>query len=136
MVTGIIAQVGTSIALTKAISEADVALFALVTDNVKLQTEEPKASDSGGPSSVPAALLAALLGAAAARHVGESASATFLRAEVSFVGTAMADDTLTATAEVAGYDEASRVLRVRASCTNQEGQRLAEGSFELRAPAS
>lgn len=133
MATGIIAQVGTITTLTKTISEADVALFKLVTDNLKLQTDEPKATDPDGHSSVPAALLAALLAAAAARHVEEPAVATFARAEVSFIGTASAEDTLIATAEVAGYDDASHTLRVRAHCATQEGKRLAEGTFEVRA---
>jgi acyl dehydratase len=137
MTTGITQHVGATVTLTKTISEADVALFTLVTDDQAPGTDEPMAAD--GPQvrasetrvAVPSALLAALLATAAARHAGGLPSAVITRADLSATGVAWAGDTLTATAEVTAYDDASHSARVRAQCANQDGQRLAEGNFEL-----
>lgn len=139
MTTGSIHQVGATVTLTKAISEADVALFTLVTNDQLPGPDESLAAD--GPQvqasetrvPVPSALLAALLAAAAARHGGGLPAAVIARAELSATGVAWIGDTLTATAEVLAYDDASHTAHVRAQCANQDGQRLAEGSFEVRA---
>jgi 3-hydroxybutyryl-CoA dehydratase len=133
MATSVVAQVGASFTLSKAISEADVALFALVVNDYTPAAEEPHATDPEGRSMVPDALVAALLAASAARHGGGLGKVVMSRAEVSCMASTFTGDTLSATAEVAAYDAASRTLRVRAHCVNQEGTRLAEGAFELRA---
>lgn len=138
MTSGIIHQVGATVTLTKVISEADVALFTLVTNDQPPGADEPMAADgpqvreSESRAAVPSALLAALLAAAAARHAGGLPSAVIARAEVRAMGAAWTGDTLTATAELTGYDDSSHTASVQARCANQDGQRIAEGSFELR----
>lgn len=136
MTTETIPQIGAAVTLSKAISEADVALFTLVTNDQLPAAEEPPAPAAGARSVVPGALVAAFLAAAAARHVGGLAAAQLVRADVTAGAPAYTDDTLTATAQVAAYDAAARTLRVAAHCANQDGLRLAEGIFELRADAS
>lgn len=133
MISGIISQVGASIALTKEISEADVALFALIMQDQLPSAEEPRATDPAEKSRIPDALVAALLAAVAARHAGGLADVGMCSSEVRCMALAYAGDTLTATAEVAAYDSAGHIVRIRAQCVNQQGTRLAEGTFELRA---
>jgi 3-hydroxybutyryl-CoA dehydratase len=132
MTPSAVVQVGASVTLTKEISEADLALFALVLDDHVPATEEPPSTEPEGRSAIPGALVAALLAATAARHGGGLERVTLRRSEVSSIGLAFTGDTLTAAAEVAAYDTASRTLRIRAHCANQEGTRLAEGTFELQ----
>lgn len=133
MTIGTIPQVGTTITLSKAISEADVALFILVTnDQPPSATEEPPLPETAGRVLVPGALVAAFLASAAARHLGGLTAARLVRAEVAPSAAAYTDDTLTATAQVAAFDPASQTLRVTAFCANQDGVRLAEGTFDLR----
>lgn len=133
MTIGTIPQVGATITLTKAISEADVALFILVTNDQPPSTDEPTATDPAGRALVPGALVAAVLASAAARHLGGLATARLVRAEVTPSAPAYTDDTLTATAQVAAFDSSTQTLRITAVCANQDGARLAEGAFELRA---
>lgn len=135
MTTSVVSHVGASLTLSKEISEADLALFALVLDDHMPAAEEPRSVDPEGRSAIPSALVAALLAAAAARHGGGLEGVTMSRAEVSCAASAFTGDTLTATAEVTSYDAASRTLRIRAHCANQEGTRLAEGTFELQTVA-
>ena len=133
MTAGILHQIGATLTLTKVISEADVALFTLVTtDQPPASSDEPSAPEAVERRPVPAALVVALLVSAAARH---AAGARLVRADVACTAGAWTGDAVTASTEVAAYDAASGMLRVRASCANQDGQRLAEGTVELRAGA-
>ncbi|HEY7780433.1 MAG TPA: hotdog domain-containing protein [Ktedonobacterales bacterium] len=137
MITGTLPQVGTAVTLSKAISEADVALFTLLTDD-HLPTADEASDEALQPrehQSVPPALVSALLAGAAARHGGGIACARIAREEVRFVGDAFTDDTLTVVAEVVGQDATSGAVHVRAHCTNQDAALLAEGSFEVRQAA-
>lgn len=136
--TDTIPQIGATLTVSKAISDADVALFTLVANDQPEPTEEPTPMrppmlDPPPPAPVPGALVAAFLAATAARHLGGLAAAQLLRAEVTASATASTDDTLTATAQVAAFDPAARTLRVTTHCVNQNGVRLAEGIFDLRA---
>jgi acyl dehydratase len=133
MATGIIHQIGTTLTLTKVISEADVALFTLVTtDQPPASTDEPLAAEPAERAPVPGALVIALLVSAAAQHV---AGTTLARADVTCTTTAWTGDALTASTEVVAYDAASGILRIHVWCANQDGQRLAEGMVDLRAGA-
>lgn len=124
-------QVGAIARLTKQISEADVALFELVTRDEDVHTSEPPRPDRRPRQAAPFPLVAAMLASVASRHQPTTGPVRFLREEVSFAAPAYTDDTLCAVAEVTGYDGASHTLRVFAHCENQEGLRLAEGCFYL-----
>jgi acyl dehydratase len=135
MTTSVVSPVGARLTLSKEISEADLALFALVLDDHMPVAEEPPSTDPEERSAIPSALVAALLAAAAARHGGGLERVTMGHAEVRCAATGFTGDTLTATAEVTAYDAASRTLRIHAHCANQEGTRLAEGTFEIQTVA-
>jgi acyl dehydratase len=126
--TGVI---GTTATFTKQVSEADIALFSLVTRDEAVEAGEPPAPVRQPRQAAPYPLLAALLAAAAARHAPSALPARFARQDVRFSQPIYTDDTLSAVAEVAEYDEGSRTLHIRAACENQDGLRLAEGDFYL-----
>src|SRR5260370_5608549 len=110
----------------KQVSEADVALFELVTRDDQLDAEEPPKPARSRRQAVPFPLIAALLASAAARHIPRPATARFERAEVCFSAPAYTEDTLSAVAEIAeiaGHDASGQTLHVRARCQHQ--QRLA-----------
>jgi hypothetical protein len=125
-------RVGAIATLTKQLSEADVALFELVTGDAPLEGEEPPDPRRGVRQPAPLSLLAALLASAAAHHASRPDLVRFLSQTTRFVEPALTDDTVTATAEIVGYDPAERALRIATRCENQEGRRLAEGEFLLR----
>src|SRR5262249_19871073 len=118
----------------KQVSEADVALFELVTRDDQLTAEEPPGSSPRQPrrQAAPFALVAALMASAAARHMARPAAACFERQIGSFTAPAYTDDTLYVVAEVAALDAGSQMLHVRARCENQDGLALASGDFYLR----
>jgi acyl dehydratase len=137
MITQTLPQVGTAVTLSKAISEADVALFTLLTDD-HLPTADESSEEALQPHEhqpVPPALLSALLAGAAARHAGGIGGARITHEEVRFLASAFTDDTLTVVAEVVGQDTAAGAVHVRAHCTNQDAALLAEGTFEVRQAA-
>jgi len=117
----------------KQVSEADVALFELVTRDDQLEAEDPPKPRRPRRQAVPFPLIAALLASAAARHIPRPATARFERAEVRFSAPAYTEDRLCALAEIAGHDASGQTLHVRARCENQEGLALAAGDFYLRA---
>lgn len=123
--------VGATATVTKYISEADIALFELVTKDEAPGADEPPAPVRQPRQPAPFALLAAFLAAAAARHSSRPAQARFAREAVRFAAPIYTDDTLSAVARVTAYDSASRSLHIHAHCDNQEGLRLAEGEFVL-----
>ena len=59
--------IGATVTCVKLISEADIALFSLVTDDRPPQADEPPNANEDVHVPVPPALVAALLAAAAAR---------------------------------------------------------------------
>lgn len=124
-------KIGAIARLTKQISEADVALFELVTHDEDVQTSEPPKPDRRPRQAAPFPLVAAMLASVAGQHQPTSGPARFVREEVSFAAPAYTDDTLCAVAEITGYDGASHTLCVSVHCENQEGLRLAEGHFYL-----
>ena len=121
--------VGATRTLTRALSEADLALFALVMGDAELDGEahleaEPRYQRVASP-----ALLAALLTASAALHSGQPAAARFTSAQVRFIAPAYADETVQASATVTGVDEPTGALQVRAVCAAEDGRTLAEADF-------
>jgi acyl dehydratase len=136
MTTDTMHAVGATITFEKQISEADVALFGLLADDHLPTVEDTSSLETHEHSPVPNALVAALLAGAAARHAGGLANAALVREQLSFAATAFTGDTLTVVAAIAGYDAASHLLRVHAHCANQEGRRLAEGTFDLLAASA
>ncbi|HLZ24362.1 MAG TPA: hypothetical protein VKQ30_19785 [Ktedonobacterales bacterium] len=125
-------EVGATATVTKQISEADVALFGLVTKDDLMNGDDPPPPVRQPRQAAPFPMLAAVLASAAARHLPRPDLARFERQVVEFAAPAYTDDTLSATAEIAAYDRASGSLRIRAHCDNQEGVRLAEGEFILK----
>jgi acyl dehydratase len=125
--------IGATLTCVKVISEADIALFSLVTDDRQLQADEPPNANEGVRLPVPPALVAALLAGAAARLAGDVQPAAVERADVRCLAVAQPDDTLTVVAEVTAFDGDTRRITARARCVDQHGRQLAEGDFELRA---
>ncbi len=124
-------QDGAVTTLTKQISDADVALFLLVTGQVTVTPEQIPIPAQSARQVAPMAMIAAMLSGAAAQHGLRPGSVRFLSEQIRFVEPAYTDDTLTATAELMGRDDASQSVRVFVHCENQEGRRLAEGEFVL-----
>ena len=133
MTASTFAPVGSVITITKQISDADVALFTLVATDQPPTPEEPGAPEPQGPAAVPGALVAALLCATAAGHASGLSAATLARAEIACLAPTHTEDTLSVVAEVLAADPAAGTLRVRATCANQSGAKIAEGTFDLRA---
>ncbi|MGE5333480.1 MAG: hypothetical protein ACM3N4_02165 [Nitrososphaerota archaeon] len=117
--------------LTKQISDADVALFLLVTGQTTITPEQILIPAQSTRQIAPMAMISAMLSGAAAEHGLRPGSVRFLSESIRFAEPAYTDDTLIATAELVGRDDASRSLRIFAHCENQDGRRLAEGEFVL-----
>lgn len=132
MSTDLARRVGAVARVTKQLSEADVALFVLVTDDAPLEGEEPPDPARRERQEAPLSLLAALLSSAAAHHAVHPELAHFVSQTVRFHEQALTDDTVTATAEVVGYDPKDHALQIQVRAENQEGRRLAEGQVLLR----
>lgn len=125
-------HVGAVATLTKQLSEADVALFVLVTGDAPLQGDEPPDTDRRPRQAAPLSLLGALLSSAAAHHVAQPELARFVSQSVQFHAQALTDDTVTATAELVGYDPREHILQIQVRCEDQAGRRLADGQVVLR----
>lgn len=124
-------QDGAVTTLTKQISDADVALFLLVTGQTTVTPEQIPIPAQSTRQIAPMAMIAAMLSGAAAQHGLRPGSVRFLSESIRFIEPVYTDDTLTATAELAGRDDATQTVRVFAYCENQDGRRLAEGEFIL-----
>lgn len=131
--------VGATRTVTHALSEADLALFALVMGQAELGPEarlEAEPADQAEPDEqrvAPPALLLALLTTAAAQHSARPALARVLSGQARFIESAYAEETVRASATVVGVDEATGALRVRAVCETETGRRLAEADYLVRA---
>ena len=124
--------VGATRTVTHALSEADLALFALVMGQAELGPEAHLEAEPGYQRVAPPALLMALLTTAAAQHSARPALARFVSAQARFIEPAYAEETVRASATVVGMDEATGALRVRAVCETEAGRRLAEADYLLR----
>jgi acyl dehydratase len=123
--------IGAMISISKTLSEADIALFLLVTNETVPSGDEPPLTSRHVREPAPLAMLAALLASAAIGHALYPASARFLTQTVRYCEPAYTDDTVTATAQVTGHDEVAHALLISVSCQNQEGRSLAEGEILL-----
>ena len=124
-------RVGALVTFTKQVSEADVALFELVTREMDGPPEEPPMLNRLPRKAAPYGLLGALLTVVVARLGQRPELARFAGQDVRFLAPIYVDDVLQVTAELTAYDAASGVLRARGRCENQDGLQLAEGEFTL-----
>lgn len=130
--------IGATATVTRTLSEADLALFALVTGAAEAPADEAQpnlglAGEARYRQAAPPALLASLMTTSAAQHSERPAWARFLSAQIRFIEPAYTDDMVRAQATVTAVDDATGALRVSAHCESVEGRRLAEGDFLLRA---
>ena len=124
--------VGATKTITRALTEADLALFALVMGEAELDGEARLEAEPRYQRAAPPALLAALLTTSAALHSDRPAWAHFVSAQLRFIEPAYADETVRASATAHGIDEPTGALRVAALCETEEGRTLAEAEFLLR----
>lgn len=124
--------VGATRTVTHAVSEADLALFALVMGQAELGPEAHLEAEPRYQRVAPPALLMALLTTSAAQHSERPAMARFVSGQALFIEPAYAEETVRASATVIGVDEATGALRVRAICETEAGRRLAEADYLLR----
>lgn len=125
--------VGATRTVTHALSEADLALFALVMGEAELGPEAHLVAEAGDQRVAPPALLLALLTTSAAQHSARPALARFVSGQARFIEPAYAEETVRASATITGVDPATGALRVQAICETEAGRRLAEAEYLLRA---
>lgn len=123
--------IGATVAISKTLSEADIALFLLVTNETLPGGDEPPLTSRHAREAAPLAMLAALLASAAIAHARRPSSARFLSQTVRYCEPAYTDDTVMVRAEVTAHDAVAHALLISVSCENQEGRRLAEGEILL-----
>jgi hypothetical protein len=124
-------QHGAVTTLTKQISDADVALFNLVTGQTTVTPDQIPIPAQSARQIAPMAMIAAMLAGAAARHGLRPDTVHFYSETIHFSEPAYTDDTLIATAQVVDRDSGNQSVRILAYCENQDGRRLAEGEFVL-----
>lgn len=129
---GVAGVVGATRTTTRSLSEADLALFALVMGEANLDAEAHLEAEPRYQQVAPAALLAALLATSAALHSDHPATPYFLSAQVRFIAPAYAEETVRVSATVVDIDTATGALHVHALCEVEDGRRLAEAEFLLR----
>ena len=123
--------IGAKVTINKTLSEADIAVFLLVTNETTPSGDEPPLTSRHAREAAPPAMLAALLASAAANHAHSPTSARFLSQSIRYCEPVYTDDTVTATAQVTARDDAAHALLISVTCENQEGRRLAEGEILL-----
>ena len=123
--------IGAIVTIDKTLSEADIALFLLVTNETTPSSDEPPLTSRHAREVAPLVMLAALLASAAAGHARRPTAARFLTQTIRYCEPAYTDDTVTATAQLIAHDESAHALLISVSCENQEGRRLAEGEILL-----
>jgi acyl dehydratase len=121
--------IGAKVTINKTLSEADIALFLLVTNETTPSSDEPPLTSRHAREAAPLVMLAALLASAASGHARHPANARFLTQTIRYCEPAYTDDTVTA--QVTARDESAHALLISVSCENQEGRRLAEGEILL-----
>jgi len=124
-------KVGDIVALSKSVSEADIALYGLISRDDAFVPEDPTPPKRQPRQMAPYPFLASLLAAAAAYPVSLPAQASFQWQQIEFSAPMYTDDTLYMTVEIMAYDEDARTIAVSVTCQNQDQQRLAHGTFTL-----
>jgi acyl dehydratase len=125
----VVGTVGATTTITRELTEADLALFALVMGEANLDAEARL--ESGAQPSVPTALLTALLTECAALHSARPAWARFLSAQMRYQEPAYPEETVRVTATVLAIDATTGALRLRACCETSDGRQLAEAEYLL-----
>jgi acyl dehydratase len=124
--------VGATTTLTRALSEADLALFALVMGEADLATDARLEAEPSYQRVAPPALLAALLTTSAAQHSERPPLARFVSGQMRFIEPAYAEETVRASATVTGIDDATGALRISARCETEDCRSLAEADFLMQ----
>ena len=124
-------KVGDIVALSKSVSEADIALYGLISRDDAFVPEDPTPPKRQPRQMAPYPFLASLLAAAAAYPVSLPAQASFRWQQIEFSAPMYTDDTLYMTVEIVAFDEVARTIDVSVNCQNQDQQRLAHGTFTL-----
>ena len=125
-------KVGDVITLRKTVSDADIALFGLISRDDAFVPEDPTPPLREERRIAPYPLLASLLATAAASHpVSDPEHKGFLREHIEFSAPLYTNDTLHMTVEVTAHDEAGRTVSISVDCRNQDQQHVAHGDFTL-----
>ncbi len=125
-------KAGQRASISKTITEADVYGFAGITGDfnpLHVDAEYARRSRFGeriAHGMLTAGLISTVLGM---RLPGPGA--VYLSQSLKFLKPVKFGDTVTAAAEVAAYRQDKRVLTLRTSCTNQDGETVAEGESVL-----
>lgn len=125
-------KAGQRASISKTITEADVYGFAGITGDfnpLHVDAEYARRSRFGeriAHGMLTAGLVSTVLGM---RLPGPGA--VYLSQSLKFLKPVKFGDTVTAAAEVAAYRQDKRVLTLRTSCTNQDGETVAEGESVL-----
>ena len=123
-------KVGDVITLHKTVSDADIALFELISRDDAFVPEDPTPPLREERRMAPYPLLASLLATAAASHpVSDPEHRAFLREHIEFLAPLYTNDTLDMIVEVTTHDEAGRTVRISVDCRNQDQQHIAHGDF-------
>jgi acyl dehydratase len=128
----VVGVVGATTTLTRSLSEADLALFALVMGAADLATDARLEAEPSYQRVAPPALLAALLTTSAAQHSERPPLARFISGQVRFIEPAYAEETVRASATVTGIDDATGALHINARCETEDGRSLAEADFLMQ----
>ena len=124
-------RVGHIITINKSISEADIALFGLISRDDDFIAEDPAPPVRQPRQIAPYPWLASLLATAASHLISPPERASFLREHIEFSWPAYTDDALNMTVEVIAYDAEQHAVSARVICWNQDHLCLAQGEFSL-----
>jgi acyl dehydratase len=125
-------KVGDAITLSKTVSDADIALFGLISRDDAFVPQDPTPPLREERQMAPYPLLASLLATSAASHpVSDQAQISFLQERIEFSAPLYTNDTLYMTVELVAYDEMGRTVSISVDCRNQDQQQLAHGDFIL-----
>lgn len=128
---GAIGAIGATRTMTRSLSEADLALFALVMGEANLEAEAHLEADARYQRMAPPSLLAAMMTSSAAQHSDRPWAARFVSGQLRFIEPAYAEEIVRASATVTGIDGQTGALRVSVHCETEAGRRLAEADFLL-----
>lgn len=113
--------------IMRVLSDADLALFALLAGRLDLSGPESLSLDATPRQPVPQALLAGLLTAEAARVAGVSNHARVISADLRFAEQAYSDQPLRISAR-AGQTDPTGALQITVSMYSEDGRTLATGA--------
>ncbi|MEP7288090.1 MAG: MaoC family dehydratase [Chloroflexota bacterium] len=128
-------EIGMKASRTKTFSAADVEAFARLTgDTNPVHLDETYAATTRfGKRVVHGMLTASLISALIANDLPGPGS-VYLKQTLTFTAPVYLGDTISATAEVTGFRERTRVTTLKTTCTNQDGLLVLEGEAVVIAP--